>query len=98
MREENEHIYHVNIKSNQINIEAINLYESYLNSQKNNILGMNNKLAEDLSAAENIYRTVTLSHSIAFMLKNGSKNFDTLLKLSAPKLVRFTNKEVEIEF
>lgn len=87
-----------NIRSNQLTIQATQLYVEYLHGQAAEVQARNDRLQVDLSDAKNTYDTVALSSEVAALLREGSRNFAALLRLDLPSLRGFENSELKAEF
>ena len=86
-----------NIESNKLTIEALALYEEYLESQRTNIEGLNKLLTKDILTADNTYKTVSLATQVVDLLRTGIRNYELLLRLEPPNLKAFENKELRGE-
>ena len=87
-----------NIRSNELTIQATQLYTQYLNEQADEIEQRNQQLQIALRDAENTFDTVALSSEVATLLREGSRNFAALLRLDLPPLRGFENEELKAEF
>ena len=94
----NPDIARQNIKSNELTIQATELYTQYLREQANEIEARNKALQVTLKDAENTYDTVSLSSQVAEIMKEGQRNFAALLRLELPALRGFENAELKAEF
>ena len=87
-----------NIRSNELTLQATELYTQYLREQASEIEARNQELQISLRDAENTFETVALSSEVAGLLKEGSRNFGALLRLDLPALRGFENEELKAEF
>lgn len=87
-----------NIKTNKLTQKAARLYIKILKSQANKVHVARKKAHGELFVATNTYKTVSLSHSVVSMIKVGLKQFDALLNMQAPDMVKFENKALKEEF
>ena len=87
-----------NIESNELTIQATELYAAYLRDQAAAVRTRNEQLQVTLRDAQNTYQTVALSSQVAAILKEGQRNFAALLRLDLPPLRGFDNAELRAEF
>jgi hypothetical protein len=87
-----------NIRSNQLTIDACELYSEYLVEQARDVTAQNDALQTRLRDAINTYETVQLSSQVAELLAEGRRNFSALLELDLPELRGFENAELQAEF
>lgn len=87
-----------NIRSNQLTIDACELYSEYLVDQAREVTYQNEALQKRLRDAINTYETVQLSSQVAELLAEGQRNFSALLELDLPELRGFENAELQAEF
>jgi len=81
-----------NIESNRLTIQAAKLYIQYLEQQKAMIKKRNEELEHNLVTAQNTYRTVAVSRSVATFLHNGRETFTHLMNMTMPELRVFENE------
>jgi hypothetical protein len=86
-----------NIKSNQLTLKALDLYVSYLQSQRADVIELNSVLQSDILTADSTYNTVALANQVVTLLRTGIKNYESLMKLNAPSLLGFENKDLRRE-
>ena len=91
-------IAQANIRSNQLTIDACELYSDYLVEQARDVTAQNSALQKRLRDAINTYETVQLSSQVAELLAEGQRNFSALLELDLPELRGFENAELQAEF
>lgn len=91
-------IAEANIRSNQLTIDACELYSEYLVEQARDVTAQNEALQKRLRDAINTYETVQLSSQVAELLAEGQRNFSALLELDLPELRGFENAELQAEF
>ena len=91
-------IAEANIRSNQLTIDACELYSEYLVEQARDVTAQNDALQKRLRDAINTYQTVQLSSQVAELLAEGQRNFSALLELDLPELRGFENAELQAEF
>lgn len=87
-----------NIESNRLTIQAAKLYIQYLEQQKAMIKKRNEELEHNLVTAQNTYRTVAVSRSVATFLHNGRETFTHLMNMTMPELRVFENEALRREF
>ena len=87
-----------NIKTNKLTQKAARLYIKILKSQADKVHVARKKAKGELFVATNTYKTVSLSHSVVSMIKVGLKQFDALVNMQAPDMVKFENKALKEEF
>lgn len=87
-----------NIDSNQLTIEALILYRTFLDEQKEAVLELNGQLARDLLTATNTYHTVSLAREVTSLLRTGIKRFEAVKALEVPHMLNFENRAVREEF
>ncbi|WP_028116410.1 hypothetical protein [Ferrimonas senticii] len=91
-------IYEANIKSQLINLKAVDLYSKVLKKDrerfnKSKLLVQNKK-----QAADNTLATVSNSQSIGMLIKDSTAMFDSVIALSTPEIIVFDNSALEAEF
>lgn len=91
-------IAQANMRSNQLTIDACELYSEYLVEQARDVTAQNDALQKRLRDAINTYETVQLSSQVAELLAEGQRNFSALLELDLPELRGFENAELQAEF
>ena len=87
-----------NIKSNQLTLDAIQLYTKVISNQMNKVKNSLKISKREEKIAINTYKTVKLSSSVTNLIRSGLKTFDTLSKLQIPDITKFENKEMQEEF
>lgn len=87
-----------NIQSNQITIEAIDLYTSILKSQRTKVFNTMQISQREYQVADNTYKTVSLSSQVAQLIRQGQNTFQTLLSLQIPDAKPFQNEEMKAQF
>lgn len=87
-----------NIQSNQITIEAIDLYTSILKSQRAKVYNTMQISQREYKVADNTYKTVSLSSQVSKLIKQGQNTFQTLLSLQIPDAKPFQNDEMKAQF
>ena len=94
----NREVLSANIRAQNLTLEAAQLYRTYLEKQRVDLVTAKKKLAPDLAAAQNTYETVKVSSELIAMMKSGQNLFDTLKSLQVPELRVFENLEMKREF
>ena len=94
----NREVLSANLRAQKLTMEAAQLYRTYLEKQRVDLVAAKNKLAPDLAAAQNTYETVKVSSELVAMMKSGQNLFDTLKSLQVPELRVFENLEMKREF
>lgn len=94
----NEETLYANIKSNQLTIDAIDLYTSILKSQRAKVFEAMQISQREYDVANNTYKTVNLSSQVAQLIKQGQNTFQTLLSLQIPDAKPFQNEEMKEQF
>lgn len=87
-----------NIRSNQLTIQAIDLYGSILRAQRNKVFEAMKRSQREYEVADNTYKTVNLSSQVLHLVKQGSNTFQALTKLQIPDTQPFQNAEMKEQF
>lgn len=90
-----------NMASQKRMSEVINLYTRYLDSQKKNLVSLNNDMTKRYRVAENTYQTIRLSSELLSLLRNSQTDFSRIFAFRPPELqllhdARFSREFAEV--
>lgn len=86
-----------NIESNKLTLRALNLYRSYLETQRQSVYELNELLQKDIITADSTYNTVSLAAQVVDLLRTGIGKFDILMSLDVPNMQGFENADIRKE-
>ena len=86
-----------NIETNKANIKACQHFADTLRDQRDTIINENKQIKSMLAAAQNTYKTVKLSNSIAQLMTTCQKHYKALQQLRLPPLRPFQNLQLKQE-
>ncbi|OJT00349.1 hypothetical protein [Marinobacter nauticus] len=87
-----------NIRSNEMTIQVINLYEKMLKGQRAKVNEALKVTEKEIRVANNTYNTVSLSSAVVSMIRQGANTFEQLISLQMPDVQEFQNEQVREEF
>jgi hypothetical protein len=87
-----------NIYSNEITLEAANIYKQSLGQQKYKMGQANEQIKRNILTATNTYNTAVLSKDIASLIAVSRRAFDSISRLTVPDLRPFENVKMKDEF
>lgn len=94
----NSETLNANIRSNELTIQAIDLYSGMLTSQRKKVAQAHKVTLREMSVAENTYQTVSVSSAVVGMIREGGKAFEQLMSMQMPDIREFKNDEIREEF
>lgn len=87
-----------NIAANELTKRAIGLYTRVVSDQRAKVSEALRVSRREEDVAINTYRTVSLSASVAVLIRDGLDTFETLSNLQVPEVAEFQNAEIREEF
>lgn len=90
--------YSLNLKNQNITLQAIKLYKVSMQGDLNNMSNAHRLLVADYALAVNTLNTVTMSSQVSDLISDSSQLFDKIMAMQAPELVPFNNIQIQKEF
>lgn len=91
-------IFQANLKSQALNLKAIDLYSKVLNKDKARFEKVKKIVQKRKLAADNTLATVSHSLDIASLIKTSATMFDSVSELTTPDIIVFDNTMLEQQF
>lgn len=95
---ERRRVYKSNILAHQLTLNTARIYMQHIQTQRNKVLEVRDKISRDLALARNTYETVSVSSELLTILQVSQSSFDALMHLQVPEIVPFEDNQMLKKF